>query len=124
MINLNTPRAPNWSPREDAKLLALRKRGLTLQQIAEQLTGRTPAAVRTRMNVLGLSSSRRGRGVVKISSDKCQRFLDGMRSPTSEARASSRSRPCLCCKRPFNSKGPGNRLCTECRHVSVSPYEP
>ncbi len=31
-------------------------------------------------------------------------------------------RPCLCCRRPFESEGPGNRMCVECRARNVSPY--
>ncbi len=31
-------------------------------------------------------------------------------------------RPCLRCRQPFLSEGPGNRMCGECRTVSVSPY--
>lgn len=32
-------------------------------------------------------------------------------------------RPCLCCKTPFKSQGPGNRLCARCRGISVGPFE-
>lgn len=31
-------------------------------------------------------------------------------------------RPCLCCRQPFESAGPGNRLCDGCRGRNVSPY--
>jgi len=31
-------------------------------------------------------------------------------------------RPCLCCRQPFESSGPGNRMCDGCRHKNVSPY--
>lgn len=31
-------------------------------------------------------------------------------------------RPCLCCRQPFESEGPGNRMCSGCRTKSVSPY--
>ncbi|MEA3002316.1 MAG: hypothetical protein QOH81_1104 [Sphingomonadales bacterium] len=35
-------------------------------------------------------------------------------------------RPCLRCERPFDSTGPGNRLCDGCRQKSwdLSPYAP
>lgn len=38
--------------------------------------------------------------------------------------APPRRRPCLCCRRTFESAGPGNRLCGTCRGRSsdVSPY--
>jgi len=31
-------------------------------------------------------------------------------------------RPCLCCRQPFESSGPGNRMCDACRGRNVSPY--
>lgn len=31
-------------------------------------------------------------------------------------------RPCLCCRQPFESAGPGNRMCPQCRTRDVSPY--
>jgi hypothetical protein len=34
------------------------------------------------------------------------------------------TRPCLCCRQPFQSEGPGNRLCDGCRGRNVSPFEP
>jgi len=33
-------------------------------------------------------------------------------------------RPCLCCRQPFESSGPGNRMCEGCRGRNVSPFEP
>ena len=33
-------------------------------------------------------------------------------------------RPCMCCGKKFDSKGPHNRLCGDCRVKSVSPYAP
>lgn len=33
-------------------------------------------------------------------------------------------RPCLCCRHPFESEGPGNRMCAECRARDVSPFAP
>lgn len=33
-------------------------------------------------------------------------------------------RACMCCKRPFESEGPHNRMCAECRlRRSISPWE-
>lgn len=34
----------------------------------------------------------------------------------------SQERPCLCCKKPFLSAGPMNRLCNPCRAKNISPY--
>jgi len=31
-------------------------------------------------------------------------------------------RPCLTCREPFTSEGPGNRMCKDCRNRNVSPY--
>jgi hypothetical protein len=31
-------------------------------------------------------------------------------------------RACLCCRKPFDSHGPQNRLCRQCSTVSVSPW--
>lgn len=33
-------------------------------------------------------------------------------------------RPCLCCRKPFRSAGPHNRLCLTCARRSISPYAP
>ena len=33
-------------------------------------------------------------------------------------------RSCLRCRQPFQSEGPGNRLCDGCRGRNVSPFEP
>lgn len=33
-------------------------------------------------------------------------------------------RQCLCCRAPFESEGPGNRMCPQCRSRNVSPFEP
>ena len=37
-------------------------------------------------------------------------------------RPSARERPCLRCRKPFKSEGPGNRMCGDCRALNVSPY--
>lgn len=37
---------------------------------------------------------------------------------------SAKVRTCLCCRRPFESSGPGNRMCDGCRGRDVSPFEP
>lgn len=36
--------------------------------------------------------------------------------------ATTTVRPCLRCRTPFESSGPGNRLCERCRTQNVSPY--
>ena len=34
----------------------------------------------------------------------------------------ARKRPCLCCRKPFHSAGPHNRLCPTCARRPISPY--
>jgi len=36
----------------------------------------------------------------------------------------AQKRPCLCCRKPFHSAGPHNRLCLTCARRSISPYTP
>lgn len=39
-------------------------------------------------------------------------------------RATLSQRPCMCCRKPFESEGAHNRLCPECRlKRSISPWE-
>jgi IS30 family transposase len=38
-------------------------------------------------------------------------------------RPRSKRRPCLCCKKSFMSQGPHNRLCVQCRRLSLEPFE-
>ena len=35
-----------------------------------------------------------------------------------QRRAKRKTRPCLCCNRPFTSTGPGHRMCKGCREKS------
>lgn len=47
---------------------------------------------------------------------------DKMRAAAQARHAPKKShvrRPCLCCRTPFFSEGPHNRLCNHCRHNSV-----
>lgn len=41
-----------------------------------------------------------------------------------QVKATTQERPCLRCRQPFKSEGPGNRLCGGCRTRDVSPFEP
>ncbi len=36
--------------------------------------------------------------------------------------AAATVRPCLRCRKPFESSGPSNRMCDRCRGCDVSPY--
>lgn len=46
------------------------------------------------------------------------------RLDTLAARPVRRARPCMCCRQPFMSEGPHNRLCGRCRGKETSPYQP
>lgn len=41
-----------------------------------------------------------------------------------EGRSQRRERLCMCCRSPFMSDGPHNRLCGRCRGKETSPYQP
>lgn len=88
-----------WTPEEDAGLRRMLAEGRTHRAMAEAL-GRPRSSIESRMNTLGL----RARPVL---------------APPPGA---PRWRPCLCCGKTFVSAGPGNRLCSRCRTISVSPY--
>lgn len=82
-----------WTKEEEQRLLVLATHRLSHAEIAAKLN-RTTDAVTLRLSLL-----RRG-GV-----------------DTKKSENEGRRRPCLCCKQPFNSRGPHNRLCKECRHL-------
>lgn len=46
------------------------------------------------------------------------------RLETIEGRRLRRERLCMCCRSPFMSDGPHNRLCGRCRGKETSPYQP
>ena len=54
LLRRNTPpRFLAWTQREDERLIALRKQGLSASKIARELHNRTPGAVLYRLSVLG-----------------------------------------------------------------------
>lgn len=97
------PEAPRhhqpWTKEEEQRLLALSTHAsrLSYAEIGARLN-RTAVSVEVRLKALS-------RGVVGAKKSEGSR------------------RPCLCCRRQFNSQGPGNRLCKNCRTTSVSPFE-
>ncbi len=95
-----------WSPAEDAELLELRRKQLTLAQIAK-LMDRSYESCKARVAELRKS------GVV-VAPDANHR--------KAKLRHTTTQRKCLCCGRLFPSEGPHNRLCTGCRSKSCSPY--
>lgn len=87
-----------WTKEEEQRLLALATLPLSYADIGAKLN-RTAIAVEVRLRALSL-------GIVGAKRKEGQR------------------RPCLGCKRLFNSEGPHNRLCKNCRQTSASPFEP
>ena len=81
----------HWTKEEEQRLLALNARRLSYAEIGAELD-RSAASVELRLRLLfcGAAGAKKSEG--------------------------SR-RPCLCCKRPFNSQGPHHRLCKECRQI-------
>jgi len=92
--------------------------------------GMTRAEARAAMGVRTveiMERVRRGLIIFDPPIEKCGRAVKP--NPTLRDRpisyrrpASSKTRPCLCCRDPFDSHGPGNRLCDRCRARDVSPY--
>ncbi len=78
-----------WTKEEEQRLLALATHRLSCAEIGAKLN-RTAVSVEVRLKALS-------RGVVGAKKKE------------------GRRRPCLRCTRPFNSAGPHNRLCRECR---------
>jgi hypothetical protein len=89
--------AQHWTKEEEQRLLALVTHRLSYAEIGAKLN-RTAVAVELRHKLLS-------RGVADSKKREGQR------------------RPCLNCRQPFNSEGPHNRLCKNCRGISVSPFE-
>ena len=92
-----SPRSPTrwWSPAEEAAALAMKKAGDSHREIGQELN-RSTQAVNVHMAIL-LEREKQGS-------------------------AAARNRPCISCHRTFHSSGPGNRMCTRCRQLSISPY--
>lgn len=95
------PEAPrrhqHWTTEEEQRLLTLATHRMSHAEIAAKLN-RTTAAVTLRLSQL-------------------------LRGATSAKKKEGQRRPCLNCRRSFNSEGPHNRLCKNCRSMSVSPFE-
>ncbi len=102
-----------------------------LAPLYRSLPDRTVAAIQVRAQVLlGPVAGRMAGNPIPLPASPAQ-AQDGAapRGPEPPRRPGpthrpAQKRPCLCCGRAFWSAGPGNRLCTECRKRSVSPYAP
>lgn len=82
------PRRP-WTAEEDTILATMLARRVHLDQIAATLN----------------------RSVEAVTSRRHYRNIYPHRART------GRERPCLCCKKEFDSDGPHNRLCYACAHA-------
>lgn len=104
-----------WTAREDVQMLTLYIGGHTADEIGKSLC-RSTTAVEQRMSVL---RNKKGVQVNRKHTDAEALLAEPIKAPAAIAQ---RKRPCLCCGASFFSSGPGNRLCSECRRLSVSPY--
>lgn len=95
-----------WTADEDAAFIALRREGLTAQEIATRLN-RTKHAINSRVSFLGLTND----APTPRTNVKPRQTLATKRT----------ARPCLCCRRKFASRGAGNRLCEVCRRLDAGP---
>ena len=107
-------RGNTWTAQEDVQLLTMYIDGVKTEDIATAI-GRSTHAVENRMGVL-----RHQKGV-QVPRKKWAR-KDGENYTKPAPVHVQRKRPCLCCNKSFVSSGPGNRMCSECRRLSVSPY--
>ncbi len=104
----------DWTTEEDARLLDLRCKELSMADIGK-LLDRQPSSIKSRLDKLS---------DMGVEVPKLHGFMaDRPRKKQGAAVPIKRVRPCLCCGRQFNSDGPHNRLCGSCRLKSVSPYE-
>lgn len=106
---MSAPRLPRamWSPLDDQTVIDYVRQGLSRADIAE-LMGRTPDAIMSRITVL------RHRGQIKLSGDRPQ---PAPVTPTAALRLAAQSpkrRACLKCRKAFDSRHAGHRLCSYC----------
>jgi hypothetical protein len=107
--------ALNFKPRPGSRWAQLRA-GMTWGEARALGFAAGELNYRVRKGDLALELPPGGRGGV-VAADKPG---EGVRYVSSAAG----ERPCLRCRQPFKSEGPGNRLCSYCRTRYVSPFEP
>lgn len=120
---------------ESRRILAmLRDDACTVPELAA-LTGLDRKGVARRLNnMIALGRVCRATGRRKVDGKLYALYGAGAVAGVAEAppaphrprQAGTTVRPCLCCKQPFPSEGPHNRLCYRCRvnAGSVSPFTP
>lgn len=101
---MSRPDLNPWTPQQIATLRRLREQNYSLARIAARV-GHSANACKTKVHKLGL-------------------YKSAPRAVVAAAGQNKNMRPCLCCRAPFRSEGPHNRMCPKCRTVSVSPFEP
>jgi hypothetical protein len=52
------------------------------------------------------------------------RAIRATRQAEEDRKARVVTRPCMCCREPFDSEGPHNRMCHICRRRGSDPLEP
>lgn len=87
----------------------------TGQRWTEEETARLRRMVNARASMGEISRA------LSRSTASIQGHLNSLR-PGPDKEPSRKTRPCMCCRRPFPSAGPHNRLCENCRHLS-NPFE-
>lgn len=87
--------------------------------VAIPYTAEQEAAVR-QMQADGLSTGVIARRLKRSESSivSCIQRLDRQ-----EQKAKKQTRLCMCCKTPFTSEGPHNRLCCRCRTKEKPPFD-
>jgi hypothetical protein len=94
---MTTKRQPNLTDAEKAEIVRMKENGRPAAIIAKKLC--------------------RSLNAVQSAYFRFKAERDG-----NLAKKKTTARPCLCCRRDFESSGPGNRLCANCSTKSVSPY--
>ena len=102
-----------WTPERDQEAIRLRRAGQTYPEIADALQT-TRENVLRRLHELGASTN--------PFKPNAGRLQSATLKPRTKPAPSGTQRNCMCCRTPFNSAGPQNRLCRTCRRIDVSPY--
>ncbi len=104
----------NWTPKLDAALRRLVADGLTDRAIARELgISHAPWRVCERRHQLGL---------IKRAAAHGGRDRYVIQTSGRSANPGRILRPCLNCRRKFNSEGPHNRLCGNCRNETDTVF--
>lgn len=105
-------RAVMWSKKLDVVLRRYVAQGLTDREIARHLGhGDAPWRILQRRQQLGLAKR----------APRARRTVE-MQKPERAAKPGRILRPCLKCGNPFESEGPHNRLCGNCRHETDTVF--